>query len=121
MKKYEILKGNILIADRAKLYKDFFFKAKGLMFSTPLRRGRGIILEASEEGIFETTIHMLFVFFPIDVVWLDSNKTVVDVKRSVMPFVPWLSPCKPAKYVVEIKRGASKSICVGDRLEFREV
>jgi hypothetical protein len=119
--KYEIYKNNILIADNAKLYKNFVCKVKGLMFSKPLRKGRGIILEAEKEGILDTTIHMLFVFFPIDIIWLNSNKEVVDIKRSILPFIPWISPKKASKYVIELAKGASKSIRIGDILNFKAI
>ncbi len=116
----EILNKNVVIADKVKHYKNFFFKAKGLMFTRPLRKGQAIVLEAMDEGVLETTIHMLFVFYPIDIVWLNSNKEVVDLKESVLPFIPWIAPRRAAKYVIELKKGAAKHIRIGDRLDFVE-
>lgn len=61
----------------------------------------------------ETTIHMLFVFFPIDVVWLDKNKKVVDKRENVKPFTPWITPGKAAKYVIELPRNTARHINKG--------
>lgn len=121
MKFFEIIKDNIILADRAKWYKNFFFKARGLMFSMPLQKGKALILEAEEEGILNTTIHMLFVFFPIDVIWLNLEKKVVDIKRNVTPFTLWLSPKDPAKFVIELPKSATKHIKIGDFLVFNEL
>lgn len=121
MKLFEIIKDNIILADKAKLYEKFFFKARGLMFTMPLKKGRAIILEADEEGVLSTTIHMIFVFFPIDVIWLNIEKKVVDVKRDVLPFSPWLSPRDPAKYVVELPSSSAKHVKIGDFLKFNEI
>ena len=121
MKFFEIINGHIILADRAKWYKNFFFKARGLMFTMPLKKGRALILEADEEGILSTTIHMLFVFFPIDVIWVNLEQKVVDVKKSVMPFTPWLSPKNPAKYVIELPMTMSRHIKIGDSIAFNEI
>ncbi len=115
---YEIHNQNIVLADNAKHHKDFFFKARGLMFRKPLRKGQAMILESTNEGILDTTIHMLFVFYPIDVIWLNSNKEVVDIKKSVIPFIPWLSPKAAAKYVIELRKGTAKHVNIGDILKF---
>lgn len=121
MRYYEIINKNIILADKAKYFDNFFFKAKGLMFTRPLRRGHGLILVAPNEGILETTIHMLFVFYPVDIIWLNSEKIVVDIKQKVLPFIPWIIPKEPAKYVVELPINTAKHIRIGDKLDFTEV
>src|SRR3989344_2359970 len=121
MKFFEIIKDNIILADKAKWYKNFFFKARGLMITMPLKKGKAIILEADEEGILNTTIHMIFVFFPIDVICVNLEKKVVDIKRNVVPFTPWLSPRDPAKYVVEFPSSSTKHVKIGDSLVFNEI
>lgn len=118
---YEIINKNIVIADKVKYYKNFVCKAKGLMFSRPLKRGQALILEANNEGILDTTIHMLFVFFSIDVIWLNSNKEVVDIKRDVKSFSPWITPNKAAKYIIELPKNASKHIKIGDKIDIKEI
>ena len=64
-------------------------------------------------------LHMHLVFFPIDVLWLDRNKRVVELKRDFRPFRMY-SPSKKAQYVIELKKGtidASKT-SNGDLISF---
>ena len=116
----KILNKNVIIADKIKYYNNFFSKAKGLMFTRPLRKGQAIVLEAKKEGVSETTVHMFFVFYSIDIIWLNSNKEVVDIRKSAFPFAPWIAPKKAAKYIIELKKGAAKQIKLGDRLAIVE-
>ncbi len=121
MKLYEIRKDNLILADKVKCFKNHIFNVKGLMFTKPLKSGEGFLYISRNESIIETTIHMLFVFYPIDIIWLDSNKKIVDFKKNVLPFIPWMSPCKPAKYVLEVKRNTVKHLNIGDELTFKEL
>ena len=61
---------------------------------------------------------MLFVFFPIDVVWLDQDKKVVDFKKNVKPFTPFVVPRKPAHYVVELPKQTIRNLNIGDQFRF---
>ena len=117
----QITNKNIILAEKARYLDSLLFKVRGLMFSRPLRKGSGLVLVADKEGILETTIHMLFVFFPMDIIWLNSKRIVVDIKKGVLPFIPWLSPRKAAKYVLELPKGISKSIKIGDKILFRKL
>jgi len=114
----EITHNNVILADKVKYYTDIFSRSKGLRFAKPLRKGQAIILAAVKESTMETTIDMFFVFFPIDVLWLNKEKEVVDLKRNVKPFTPMIVPRKPAKYVIELRKGVTNHIKVGDRIGF---
>ena len=50
---------------------------------------------------------MWFVFYPIDVLYLDENKTIVEIKTN---FKPWeiYYPKKQANYIVELEQGIIK-------------
>jgi len=109
---------NVILADNVRHYTNIFLRSKGLRFAKPLRRGQAIVLEAVKESTMETTIDMFFVFFPIDVLWLNKEKEVIDLRRSVKPFTPMIIPRKPAKYVVELKKGVTNNIKIGDKIEF---
>ncbi|MBU1245925.1 MAG: DUF192 domain-containing protein [Nanoarchaeota archaeon] len=87
----------------------------GLMFRG-LKKGDSIVLECGE-GIFSAAIHMLFVFYSLDIVWLDKDHIVVD-KKTVKPFTLFAYPKRPAKYIVEMRKGFSKDIKIGDKIEF---
>lgn len=45
---------------------------------------------------------MMFVFFPIDILYLDSEKKVVEIKENVKPFTPLIVPSQAAKYILEL-------------------
>lgn len=95
-----------------KICSDFFSKSKGLMFSRKLRNNEALLFEFDREG--KWLIHMFFVFFPIDIVWLDKNMKVVDVKMG-RPFNLILSPKKAAKYVLEMN--SNSGIKINDKLK----
>ena len=51
---------------------------------------------SSEYFRLGASVHMLFVFFPLDLVFLDKNKRVVDKKEGFRPFSLNYTPKKPA-------------------------
>ena len=59
---------------------------------------------------------MFFVFYPIEVVILNENKKVVDLKENFKPFKFWISAQK-GKYVVELAL-PHPQISLGDHLTF---
>ncbi len=77
------------------LCDSFFSKFKGLMFSKP----KILAFRFSKEQ--RHLLHMFFVFFPIDVLFLDKNKTVIEIKKNFRPFTVYNSKEK-AMYVIEI-------------------
>jgi len=117
----EIINKGVVLADKVKFNEDVLSKLKGLMFSRPLKRGEALVLVADQEGIFETTLHMFFVFFTIDIVWLDKEYKVVDKRKNVMSFTPLIIPRNPAKYVIELPKDTAKYVSVGDVLEFKKI
>ena len=101
---------------KIRVYNTILGKAKGLMFAPPLQKKQGIILASSKEDLFG--IHMLFVFFPIDVVWLNKQKKVIHIVRNIKPFTLSVQPPKKAQFIVELPKNASVNIKQGDKLEF---
>ena len=89
-------------------------KATGLMFR-PQLRGRAMVFPFPTER--RISLHMLFVFFPIDVLFLDKRGHVVEVKERLAPF--WFhSSRKPARAAVELPAGTIQKsrTHVGDRI-----
>lgn len=70
-----------------------------------------------KESVAATTIHMFFVFFPIAVIWLDSERRVVD-KKLARPFRPYYAPRQPAQYYIEGHPSLLERVSLGDQLEF---
>ena len=60
-------------------------------------------------------LHMFFVFYPIDVLVLDKNKKIVQIKRNFEPFTFWNSD-KKGRYIIEL--AFSSEYKEGDKLEF---
>ena len=62
---------------------------------------------------------MLFVFYPIDVLFLDKNKFVADKKENFMPFTFYKSK-KKAMYAIELPNGVIKKTKtnIGDKIKF---
>ena len=106
MKSGKMIKNRDEIISQDELYCDSFFQlARGLMF----RSKQNLIMKFPKER--RINLHMFFVFFPIDVLVLDSSMKVVEVKKNFKPFTFWNSK-KKGKYVVEL--GFAKDVRVGD-------
>ncbi len=101
---------------KAKVYQNIFLLAKGLRFSPPLKKKEGLLLVSSTENLI--AIDMLFVFFPIDVIWLDKQKEVIYVARNVQPFTLSVVPPKKAQYILECQTQSTIKLKVKDKLSF---
>ena len=106
------------VMDRIVLAEDHWQKMKGLMFEDPARFNYALVFVLPRESIANATIHMFFVFFPIDVVYLNKEKKVVDIAKNVQPFTLGYSPKKPSKFFIELPAGKSNSIKLGQELEW---
>ena len=106
------------IIEKTKNAKTFFQKFRGLMFESEKNFNYGLIFFLENESRINATIHMLFVFFQIDVVYLDKNKKVVDVVKNLQPFVLSCTPKKAAKYFIELPNGKAKNVSIGNKLEW---
>ncbi len=107
------------VIKKTKIADSFFKRFKGLMFSK--KPDYALIFELEKEGKLNASIHMLFVFYSIDVVYLDSNKKVVDIKYNFMPWSLNYTPKTPSKYFIEFLAGTiGKKIELNDELEWQE-
>jgi uncharacterized membrane protein (UPF0127 family) len=97
----------------------FWKRGRGLMFRgrRAVEDGRAYLFVERRESVAQTAIHMLFVFFPIAVVWLDREKRVVDTVLA-RPFRPYYAPRRPAQYYVEGHPSLLQQVTVGDQLDF---
>jgi len=62
---------------------------------------------------------MFFVFYPIDVIFLDKNKIIVEIKENFKPFT-FYTPKNKAKYIIELKNNTIKetNTKIGDIISF---
>ena len=72
-----------VLVRKKKFINTIFQKTIGLMFSSRIR-DFGLIFIFKKPC--KISLHMFFVFFPIDVLFLDANKKVVELKRNFKPF-----------------------------------
>ena len=99
-------------------------KTKGLMFRGSLEKGHGLLMPFEQERKHE--IWMLGMRFPIDIIFIDADKRIVDIKHSAKPMgknpMTWriYRPAKTCRYVLEISAGLAKETQTetGDVLEF---
>jgi uncharacterized membrane protein (UPF0127 family) len=87
------------------------------MFRRHLGDDEGLLLVGRRESRPDAAIHMLFVFFPIAVVWLDAEGRVVDT-RLARPFRPAYAPSAPAKDILEGPPALLERVQVGHQLRF---
>ncbi len=106
---------NKTISNNAKLLDHNLSKFIGLMFSK--QQNKALIFKFNKENVI--SLHMLFVFYPIDVLFLDKNKTVVDKKENFKPFA-FCKSKKKTMYAIEIPNGILKKTktCIGDKIKF---
>lgn len=93
-------------------------KTVGVMFRRRLPQGFAMIFDMGLESRAGIAIHMLFVFISIDVVYLDRDRRIVDIKRRLRPWIGLAWPKKPARYAIEMPAGAADrhGLKEGDRL-----
>jgi uncharacterized membrane protein (UPF0127 family) len=94
-------------------------RVRGLMFRRTLGAEQGIWMDMDCTTRLLSSIHMLFVFFPVAVFWLDRSGTVVD-KTIARPFHPFYLPRRPARYVLELHASKMDSASVGEQLSLIE-
>ena len=101
-----------IIIEKTALCRTVFKRAAGLMLSK--KENKALIFIFSKEKI--VPLHMLFVFYPIDVIFADKNKKVAEIKENFKPFT-FYSPKNKAMYVVELPAGTIKK----SRTEVKDV
>jgi len=101
-----------VICKKSKILTTITQKAIGLMFHKKIK-DIGYIFVFDRPQI--VGLHMFFVFFPIDVLFLDSKKTVIDIKKNFKPFRLYTSKGK-SSYVLELPEGSTNNIHLGDMI-----
>ena len=108
-------KGTVL--GECEIADTFFSRLRGTMFKKKLERGL-ILKLPNTRSRSGSAIHMFFVMFPLDIIFADSDKKVVDV----VSIDPWKThtPKKPSMYVIEMEKGTieASGTEIGDELDF---
>jgi uncharacterized membrane protein (UPF0127 family) len=108
-----------IIATEVKWCDTFLSRGRGLMFRRAIGEDEALVFVESKESINLTSIHMLFVFFSIAVIWLDAERKVVD-KKLALPFRPYYAPQRPAQYFIEGHPRILDKVQIGDCLELEQ-
>ncbi len=105
----------VAIIKKSRILDDILSKCIGLMFSK--KENKALIFKFGKEKII--SLHMLFVFYPIDVLFLNRNKVVVGKKENFRPFT-FCKSRKKAMYAVELPNGILKKTktMLGDKINF---
>jgi uncharacterized membrane protein (UPF0127 family) len=85
-------------------------KSVGLMFS----KKKTLVFYFKKEQLI--TLHMWFVFYPIDIYYLDKNKVVIEIKKNFKPFMLHTNK-KRAQYLIETPFNKLR-VRLDDKLEF---
>lgn len=104
-------KDGAVVGDAIELAWGFLGRLRGLMGRASLAPGEGLWLRPC------SSIHMMFMRFPIDVLFLDRDDRVARVKEGVRPWLG-LAACPGAASAIELAAGeaARRGVAPGDRL-----
>lgn len=104
-----------VLADRLRVPRTFFGRGLGLMFRRELPPGQGMWITPCNG------IHMFFMRFPIDVVFVDRDRKVVGVKHRLGPWR--VAGARHAVAALELPAGAAAEAGVeeGDVLVLEDV
>lgn len=98
--------------NKAAVAKTFLQRLKGLMFKKNIDKDEALIFYSAE------SIHMFFMQFPIDVVFLDKNMRVIKICTALKPWS--MTACFSSKITIELpaRKASDTNTTVGDILEF---
>lgn len=100
-----------IIVSNLKRADNFFKRLKGLMFTSALPAGEGLVITPCQQ------IHTQFMNYAVDVMFVDAQHIVVHIERDMKPW-RFSKFYKQAKYVLEVNAGAASMVSVGDTLQF---
>ncbi|MDX9992115.1 MAG: DUF192 domain-containing protein [Anaerolineales bacterium] len=102
---------------RARWCVSFLSRLRGFMFRHELAHDEGLVLVESRESRMDSSIHMLFVWTDLAVIWLNAEKEVVDTVLA-RAWHPFYAPGRAAQYTIEIHPERLNEFNVGDVVEF---
>ena len=104
----QVLASDIDIAD------SFLAQARGLMFRRSLADDSALVFQFDSAA--KRDVHMLFVPFAIDALWLVDNEVVAKKRLK-----PWIGLGRAAAdTLIELPAGAAEAVAVGDRVALVE-
>ena len=98
----------------------FACRLRGLTFRRTLAEDEGLLLVQGSDSRLDASIHMLFVWMDLAVVWINSAGNVVDVRLARRWHLAY-APQRPARYVLETRPARLDEFKVGDRIKFEDI
>ena len=105
----------------AESIRDPITMQRGMMFRDKLDAGRGMLFTHGQAGNFAYWMHN--VKMPLDIIWLDAQRDIVEIVESAAPCprkpCPSIGGNKPALFVLEVNGGVARenNLKPGDRLK----
>jgi uncharacterized membrane protein (UPF0127 family) len=96
-----------VICDRCEIPETAFGRARGLLGRDGLEPGAGMLIDRAG------SVHMLFMRFPIDVVFLDRDWQVVGVRHGLRPWR--FAGARRAVAALELPAGAAAAAGIEER------
>jgi uncharacterized protein len=100
------------VVDKHFIIEGFISQGMGLMFRP--KTNDGYIFEFN--NISNMNFHTCFMFFNIDIIFLDQDKKVVQIARNVKPYR--FINGKNFKYTIELASHKANNVQKGDILEW---
>jgi uncharacterized membrane protein (UPF0127 family) len=96
-------------------------QSQGLMFRKALFDNQGMLFVFNEPDKY--AFWMKNVEFPLDIIWINQDKVIIDIKACVLTCrdsCPALVPQEKAQYVLEVNAGfvEKNQIQIGDSVNF---
>lgn len=108
-----------ILAEEVEIADSFWSRLRGLMFRSKFEWEKALLFRFSEPRKFR--IHTFFVFFPIDLIYLDQYLKVQELVRGLSSWRVH-SPEVTAKFLIELPEGKidNARVEVGDKIELQE-
>jgi uncharacterized protein len=102
------------LATDAERATSFIARGRGLMLRSTFPEGSALVIDPC------SSIHMFFMRFPIDVLYLDREDRVVRVQEGIKPWRLGPLRTRGARYVIEFPAGtlARTNTRAGDKIVF---
>src|SRR5215475_5517099 len=88
-----------VVCDRCQIPESTFGRARGLLGRDSLEPGEGMLIDRAG------SVHMFFMRFPIDVVFLDRDRKIVRIVRGLRPWR--VAGARKAVAALELLAGAA--------------
>jgi uncharacterized membrane protein (UPF0127 family) len=109
---------------RAEVAMDPIDMQKGMMFRDSLPRGRGMLFIHQQPGLYPYWMYQVKI--PLDMLWMDSSRRIVEISADTPPCKTKASQCpnygghQQAQFVLELAGGEARrlGLTLGQTLQF---